>query len=352
MVSSADIRDGLKAVFKGNLMGVAFATPIFISGDAIRPPPEDTPGDTGRVSLAEFRKANPEFAEVDFSAIGKLHSSDGGFCTAVLLEPGNIVATARHCINTGDLETAYSLVAWDSEGIGYEFPLAAHGERYFQYAHFPTLHYFDPDIDPAEKRSFDLGDFPRALPTDIAFFQLTPSISETIKLAKITPAAIAPAQTVGLQKVFAAGYSSLVRDLQGEDDSGLSITKEPCDQAFDPDSKGKLYKSTCHLDRGDSGGAHFVLDNGRIAVTAIQHTIECAGVSGQNKFAMKALLARQGEGKMAVGSDTCVTPLTQMWDFCLKTMGPEHCGGFPAPGVSKERKNRNTTGVEETPEPR
>lgn len=279
--------------------------------------------DTGRVSRDDFVTAHPEFATVNFSAIGKLTHDGVEACSAVLLEPGNIIATAQHCITIDDLDLEYTFVTRDASGQTHTIPLPIHGTRYFQYLHVPTPHYFDPSVKITDTEQFNFQNEFEHAATDIAFFTLTQPIPKGVE-----PASIASAPTSDSREVFAAGYSDEVRDQKGKHDDGLSISKAPCSQSIDDENQDQTI-STCYMSYGDSGGAEFIINRGKIEVTSIVHTFwenkdkeegkEEGDISSKNE-------TKRPPSRMIYG-----TPLAPMRNFCLENMGAEYCTGFPEP---------------------
>lgn len=237
-----------------------------------------------RLSLSDFLLHNQEFYNVDFSAFGKLLRNGFGACSAVLLEPGNLIATARHCIDDEDGGAEYHFVAYDNYGGASVVSLPVYGGDGTQYLHVSNSH-------------------------DIAFFQLNSPLPDDI-----IPAKIAPHQS--LRQVFTAGYSPEVRNVEGEDDSGLSISAKPCVQ-MDYVTAGNVI-SSCFADNGDSGGGSFVVNNSYIEITSIHSS---------------SLMYVDEDGFRQSIDATNGVELSQMRGFCMETMGDEYCSGFPDPIV-------------------
>lgn len=322
--------------------------------------------DTGRVSQKDFIAANPEFANVNFSAIGSFTYENRitgkiDICSAVLLEPGNIIATAQHCINMDNPGRTYTFTTHDASGKKHTISVPLSGKRDFQHLHIPKLSYFDPSRKTTDTKQFYFQTDHNSPFGDIAFITLTKPLPKGVE-----PARIAPANTSGIREVFIAGYSANVGHRNSRFYSKLTISKDPCYQTLDIKNQKRRAISTCYASVGDSGGPEFIINNGKIEITSIANRV----VGLISKKEKKGATVKTFKGTVAdILSDnkmnstpaenqtentpnqtenapdqtkppsyqtkspptrlTYSAPLAPLRDFCLKDIGAKYCTGFP-----------------------
>ena len=283
-----------------------------------------------RVSPEVFASVHPEFAHVNFSSIGKLTLNDEFICSAVLLEPGNLVVTSRHCINAS-VSAEYHFITTDNTGGEYKVFLPGHGDKAFQDIHIPTFNYFlksDFAIKDPLLYTPDFNFLMRAV-SDIAFFTLdTP-----VDLELVTPARIANEEFLldeYFSNAFVSGYSSFNGERPNNE---LSITNIPCNsQSFQTYEGGSLPKeviiSDCSISYGDSGGAHFIIAaDGVPEVIGINSRFLLGNEGYLDSFYRNSATDLSISG-YNVGHISVATPLSGLGPFCQKHIGEEFCAAF------------------------
>lgn len=268
-------------------------------------------GQFNRITEDCFATTHDHITSSDLTGIGRLSIlvPDAKItCSAIVLAPGNLLVTSKHCIKFKhpDAEYHFTRPIPGESNIHHELPIGDAGAKYAPYAHVYTPEYNDLNIpedisdNPLTLQMQDLQiDFGKHA-TDIAFIKLDRKLS-----GRVTPlSAVRSEELDNLQDIHAAGYSLKVGPPDKRDHE-MTLSTNPCWANITPFFN---LLSTCKIDFGDSGGAYIRIEN---------NTPKLAGV-------INAKLNLDVNFSIAA-------PVPLLGNYCRREIGPGYCKAFPVP---------------------